>query len=98
MITHIAIYKFKEDSTEEEINKALLDVKALKDKVSGLSNILVGRNYNRWNEGYTHAIVVLAETQEVLDAYRAHPDHGKVAKVLDEIEDNGIGIDFEDMQ
>ena len=98
MITHIAIYKFKEDCTEEQINDALLEVKALKDKVSGLSDILVGKNYNKWNEGYTHAIVVLAENQEVLDTYRAHPDHAKVAKILDEIEDRGIGIDFEDMK
>lgn len=98
MITHIAIYKFREGSSEKEINIALLDVKALKDKVAGLSDVLVGKNYNKWNEGYTHAIVVLAENQGALDAYRAHPDHEKVVKVLDEMEDRGIGIDFEDMQ
>lgn len=98
MITHIAIYKFKDSVTEEEIDSALLEVKSLKDKIDGLDNILVGKNYNKWNEGYTHAIVVLAENQEALNAYRAHSDHEKVAKILDEMEDKGIGIDFEDMK
>lgn len=98
MITHIAIYKFKDSVTEEEIDSVLLEVKSLKDKVDGLDNILVGKNYNKWNEGYTHAIVVLAESQDALDAYRAHPDHAKVAEILDKMEDKGIGIDFEEMK
>ncbi len=98
MITHIAIYKFKEGTVAKEIDLALSEVKSLKDKVRGLVDILAGKNYNKWNEGFTYAIVVLAENQEALDAYRAHPDHAKIAEILDKMEDKGIGIDFEDME
>ncbi len=98
MIAHIAIYKFKAGTSEEAINQVLLEVRALRNKVPELNDILVGKNYNKWNEGYTHAIVVLAESQAALDAYRAHPDHEKVAEILDKMEDKGIGIDFEDMK
>jgi len=37
---------------------------------------------------------VLAKNQEALDAYRNHPDHQRVAKEIEEIEEDGIGIDF----
>jgi len=97
MITHIAIYKFKEVHTEEEINKVLLGIKELKNKVCGIKEILVGKNYSKWNKGYTHAIMILACTQKAMDAYRSHPDHLALAKIFDEMEDKGIGIDFKAM-
>ncbi|HBG81350.1 TPA: hypothetical protein DDW69_00735 [candidate division CPR2 bacterium] len=94
MITHIAIFKWKPEVTKEEIEEAFNEIRSLRDKVEGLSDILCGENYNKWNDGFTHAVVVLADTQEALDAYRNHPDHKKIAAKTDVWEEKGIGINF----
>jgi hypothetical protein len=96
MIVHIAIYRWKAGTSAEEIKSALNDVRALKDLVEGVEDIRCGENYSRWNEGYTHAIVVLARDQHGLDSYRSHPAHEAVAARIEAMEDAGIGIDFED--
>ncbi|KKR27180.1 MAG: hypothetical protein UT60_C0059G0036 [candidate division CPR2 bacterium GW2011_GWD2_39_7] len=46
MITHIAIFKWKPEVTKEEIEEAFNEIRSLRDKVEGLSDILCGENYN----------------------------------------------------
>jgi hypothetical protein len=96
MVIHIALYKWKSGVRDAEIDAALGEVRALKEKVEGLKHVFCGRNYSKWAEGYTHAIVVIAESQRALDAYRMHPDHGTVAGKIEAMEGSGIGVDFED--
>ncbi len=96
MTIHIALYAWKEDVTSQEIAVALDAVRQLKDKVEGLVDIKCGENFSKWNEGFTHAIVVLAEDQAALDRYRNHPDHFAVAKQIDHMESKSIGVDFVD--
>ena len=96
MIIHIALYAWKQESTTEAIDRAIAEVRALKKKVPGLIDVRCGKNYSKWNEGYTHAFVVLAKDQKALDDYRNHPDHVKVAGIIDKMESKSIGIDFED--
>ena len=95
MIVHVALFQWKPGVTQEQVSSALEDVRALKSKVPGLHDILCGANYSKWNDGLTHAVVVLAETQEALDAYRRHPDHVVVGKLIDGMEHRGIGVDFD---
>jgi hypothetical protein len=96
VVTHIAIYRWKNGTSDHDIEQALADVRLLKEKVDGLLDIRCGKNFSRWNEGYTHAIVVMGRDQASLDAYRSHPDHEAVAKRIEAMEEAGIGIDFED--
>lgn len=94
MHIHIALYKWKTTATNEVIRNALNEVKSLADKVPGLIEISWGENTSKYGEGYTHVILVRAENQAAIDAYRGHPDHTKVAKEIEAIEDHGIGVDF----
>ena len=96
MLVHIAIYRWKPGTPSDEVSEALDQVRELRAKVPGVLDIRCGENFSRWNEGYTHAIVVLGEDRAALDAYRAHPDHESVAARIEAIEEAGIGIDFED--
>jgi hypothetical protein len=96
MIVHIALFKWKDGVGDDEIKRALDDVRALKEKVPGLIDIRCGENFSKWNEGYTHAVVVLGKDQASLDAYRQHPDHEIVAQKIEAMEERGIGVDFED--
>lgn len=96
MIVHIALFRWKDGTSPQDIEKVLADVRALKDKVPGLIDIRCGENYSRWAEGHTHAVIVFAQNQAALDAYRHHPDHADVAKRIESMEERGIGVDFED--
>ena len=95
MIIHIALFKWKAEIEDAEIKKALQDVRDLVKKVDGLVNIFCGENFSKWNEGYTHAVVVIAKTRKALDAYRKHPDHQDVALRIERMEAKSLGVDFE---
>jgi heme-degrading monooxygenase HmoA len=94
MNIHIALYKWKEAVTPEQINQTLRDVEALATKVPGIIDIAVGENTSKYSEGYTHVILVRGEDQAAIDAYRNHPDHAKVATAIEAMEDRGVGVDF----
>jgi hypothetical protein len=96
MITHIALFVWKENADPIDIQRALEDVKALREKVPGLIDIKYGENFSRWSEGFTHAVIVLAESEESLDAYRKHPDHVDVAQRIEAMESKSLGVDFKD--
>jgi hypothetical protein len=96
MIVHIAIYKWKPGTSRNTIETAMADIRALKNKVDGVLDIRCGENFSKWNEGYTHAFVVLARDKSALEAYRNHPDHVEAAKRINLMDEGSIGIDFED--
>jgi hypothetical protein len=95
MYVHIALYKWKANVSIERIAKALSDIESLADKVPGIIEIITAENISRYNEGYTHVILVRGKDQAAIDAYRSHPDHVVVARQLDTMEERGIGVDFE---
>jgi len=96
MYVHIALYRWKASATPGRIKTALEGVKTLADKVPGVVEISWGENTSKYSDGYTHVILVQAENQAAIDAYRQHPDHEKVAKEkeIETMEDHGIGVDF----
>jgi len=94
MYVHIALYRWKALATPGRIKTALEGVKTLADKVPGVIDISWGKNTSRYSEGYSHVILVRAENQAAIDAYRSHPDHEKVAQEIEAMEDHGIGVDF----
>jgi len=96
MIVHIALFRWKEGTKQDHIDRLLETVKRLKTKCNGIVNILVGQNYHKESKGFTHGVVVLAKDQEALDNYRKHPDHKIVAKEIEKVEEDGLGFDFED--
>lgn len=89
------MYKWKPGIADEEIKAALHEVEALADKIPGIIEISTGENKSKYGEGYSHVIFVRGDNQTALDAYRAHPDHDKVARRIEAMEDAGIGVDFE---
>jgi Stress responsive A/B Barrel Domain len=96
MVIHIALFAWKDSTSSQVILDALEAVRRMQDKVAGLKSIYCGENFSRWNEGFTHAVVVLAESREALEAYRKHPDHVAVGKLIDSMETKSLGVDFED--
>lgn len=95
MIIHIALYKFKQEFSAEQVNEAIQEVRDLKDKISQIIEIYAGQNTSKWSKDYTHAIVSKFKDKEDLDSYRNHPAHKPIADKLDRMEEDSIGVDFE---
>jgi len=95
MNVHIALYKWKSSVTQNQIDKVFDDLIKLGPKIPGLTSISCARNKSRYSEGYTHVILVMGESQNAIDAYRSDPEHAKIASAIDNMEDHGIGVDFE---
>jgi Stress responsive A/B Barrel Domain len=96
MLVHIALFRWKDSATKDQIDTAIDQIRGLRNKVPDLIDIRCGLNTHRESKGLTHAIVVLARTQKALDEYRKHPQHDVAAKVIEEMEADGLGCDFED--
>lgn len=94
MFTHIAIFKWKPGTSQENIDAALKEVEALQNKIPGIAEISTGKNESQYSEGYTHVVLVRGENKEAIEAYRNHPDHKKVAGRIEAMEEQGIGIDL----
>ena len=98
MYVHIAIYKWKPDALRDDIDGALAKVRSVTDRVAGLKAIYCGVNTSKWNQGFMDGIVVIGETQEAIDAYRADDVHEEAARLIEGMELDGIGIDFVDSE
>ena len=96
-IKHVALIKFKEGSTEEQIQKAFEELMDLSESVPAVEDYVAGPNNSPegLNKGYTHGFVMTFTDAAARDAYLAHPDHERVkAAVLPLVEDVLV-FDFE---
>jgi hypothetical protein len=94
MQIHIALYHWKDGTPEEKINSALPQIAALENKIDGIVEISCARNESKYAEGYTHVILVRGRDAQSLMDYRAHPEHIAAAKLIESMEEHGIGVDF----
>jgi hypothetical protein len=95
MVVHIALFKWRDDVLEEEIDYIMGEIQSLKEKITGIIELYCGKNLSKWSKGYTHAVIVKVKDKEALDAYRNHPAHIPIAKKVEELEEDSIGIDIE---
>lgn len=94
MQVHIALYHWKEGAPQEKIDDALAKIAALEEKIDGIVEISCAKNESKYAEGYTHVILVRGKNAKALADYRVHPDHDTAAKIIESMEERGIGVDF----
>ena len=95
MFIHIAIFKWKPDTNQENITAVLKEVERLQVKIPGILEIITGKNKSKYSEGYTHVVLVRGENKRAIEEYRKHPDHKTIATKIEAMEEHGIGVDFE---
>lgn len=94
MILHVALFAWKPEISKDEVDQILKSVCELKSKIDGIVEIYAGDNFSKWNDGFTHAVVVLAKNIEALESYREYPEHKIIAAKIDNMEAKSIGIDL----
>jgi hypothetical protein len=96
-VKHIALFRFKEGTTEEQTNKIFDDLLDLTENVAGIEDYVSGANNSpeSLNKGFTHGFVMTFTDASARDAYLSNSDHERVKALLLANIDDGLVFDFE---
>lgn len=97
-VKHIGLIKFKEGTSEEQINDLFAQLLDLTESVEGIEDYVSGPNTSPegLNEGFTHAFVMTFTDAAARDAYLPHPDHQRVVnETISPLVEKVVVLDFE---
>ena len=96
-VKHIVLCKFKEGTTQEQIEKLFEEILDLTENVPGIEDYVAGTNNSPegLNKGFTHGFVMTFTDSPTRDAYLANPEHERVKKELLSLAQDGLAFDFE---
>jgi len=94
MITHIVLFKMKDRSGSDarKIRDALL---GMKGRIPGMRDLEVGLDYLRSERSYDVALITRHDSREALEAYQVHPVHEEVKKLIVELREASVSVDFD---
>ena len=96
-VKHIALLKFKEGTTPEQIDQTFDQLLELSESIDGIEDYVSGVNNSpeNFNQGFTHGFVMTFKDGYARDTYVVHPNHERVkAAVLPNVE-SVLVFDFE---
>ena len=99
MINHVVLFKLKkydsESEKQSEISKIEEALLSLWGKINELKYIEVGVNYDLAAKSFDICLISHFESVDQLDAYRIHPEHLKVAKLIGQHAVERAAVDYE---
>ena len=79
---HTLLVQPKPETTPEEMETVISQVKALQQKIPGITNVQAGKNRNPNNYGYTYGFILYFVDEAHFQAYFPHPEHRAVGAEL----------------
>lgn len=95
MIRHIVLFKFKENISRKSKEKLIADLKNLKKKIPLVIELEVGVDIAFKPNSYSIALNSVFETFDDLEKYAVHRDHLDVVKIVKELCESSVKVDFE---
>jgi hypothetical protein len=93
MYVHMFAFRLKPGVSEEQKDRMLREINALKKQIPGLLETHVGRNDSSRGQGFEIGGVMKFPDQDAMEAYNAHPAHQALLKWLVPLID-AIEVDF----
>lgn len=94
MITHVVLFKFR-DNRHEELKKTRDVLLALKGKIPQIRSIEVGMDVLRSQRSYDIALIAKFDNLADLNAYQVHPAHKVVVEYINERRESTVVVDYE---
>ena len=96
LLRHVVLFKFKEASSEAEVQTVIDAFVDLKNKIDFIYDFEWGTDVSPegLQDGFTHCFVATFTSEEDRDAYLPHPDHQAFVKVLEPHLDKVLVVDF----
>jgi hypothetical protein len=96
-VKHIALVKFKEGTSEQDIEKIFDEILDITEVIPGIEDYVSGANMSpeALNQGYTHGLIMTFTDAAARDAYLPHPEHERVKALIFPHLDSALVFDFE---
>ncbi len=96
MVEHIVLFKWRAETTPEQIAQAVEGLKGLKESVPNVLDLSVGENFCDRAKGFTHGLVVRFPDKAALEVYGPHPAHQHVVQTfINPIREDILALDYE---
>lgn len=84
LLRHVVIFKFKDTSSPEDVQKVADTFADLKKKIPQIADFEWGINNSKENfdQGFTHCFVLSFKSEQDAAVYQEHPAHRNFQKVL----------------
>ncbi len=96
MLTHIVIWKYREDVPDAKREEHVEMLRRLPSLIPEIESFEVGFDILRLPRSYDVGLVAVFRDRAALDVYTEHPEHLRVVSFGREISANVASVDFED--
>src|SRR5258708_991436 len=80
MLTHIVMWKYRGDASQDTRDEHLAGLRSLHSVVPGIESFSVGVDTLHSAKSYDTGLLAIFRDRAVLDAYTVHPDHVNVVE------------------
>lgn len=94
MLTHIVVWKYKGETSEETREEHRTKLENLPNVISDIESFNVGADMLHLDRSYDTGLVAIFRDKEALDAYTVHEEHQKVANMGKEVAAHVVSVDF----
>ena len=96
MLTHIVCWKYKPETSEEQIADHIARLRALPGVIPNIVSFSVGRDILHLERSFDTGLVAVYPDRAALDLYTDHPQHQEVAALGRQIAERVVSVDFVD--
>lgn len=95
-LRHVVLFKFKDGTPQEEIQKVEKAFASLPKKIDLIQDFEWGTSVSveNLNDGFTHCFFVTFKDKAALEAYLPHPDHTAFVTLLKPVLDKALVFDY----
>ena len=95
-LRHVVLFKFKDSSTTQDIDKVIAAFEALPEQISQIKAFEWGLNNSpeSLNQGLTHAFLLTFSSEKDRDDYLVHPDHKKFGSIVGPHLEKVVVVDY----
>lgn len=94
MLTHIVIWKYKDEVSQQTRESHRRKLVNLKNVIPEIIELRVGADMLNLPRSYDTGLVAVFENLEDLDSYTVHPAHQEVVSLGKEIAAHVVSVDF----
>lgn len=96
VLRHVVLFKFKDSSSKEQVEKVVDEFRALAKKIPTIADFEYGINNSPegLNEGLTHCFLVTFKSEKDRDAYLPHAAHQAFVEQLKPHLEKAVVVDY----
>lgn len=95
MLTHLVMWKYRDDVSQETRQEHVAQLSALPSHIPDVESFAVGFDVVRLERSYDTGLIAVFKDRNGLDAYTIHPIHKNVADFGRSISQHVASVDFE---